>query len=192
MTAIFSQSDYAEDQPYAHTILAFHVIRAGFTAGSVLSLPSAAITPVISTLYKTRSITSLRNISPGTFRNAAIVHASRGGPLGLLFGALAVTGQMWGREDIEWKDRSWRLLGNKTQVETDNWVLGGVVLGAAGALIAGRRGRLPAFAGRPATAVIGGATIGSATGVVVMLAKNVVLAGLARRQRSSFQPPLTV
>ena len=29
--------------------------------------------------------------------------------MGLL--ALGLVGRMWGREEVEWKDRSWRLLG---------------------------------------------------------------------------------
>jgi hypothetical protein len=39
---------------------------------------------------------------------------------------------MRGREEIEWKDRSWRLLENPGQVETDDWT---VVGAGAGALI---------------------------------------------------------
>jgi len=38
---------------------------------------------------------------------------------------------MWGREEIEWKDRSWRLLENKGQVETDDWTYGGMAVGLA-------------------------------------------------------------
>ena len=45
---------------------------------------------------------------------------------------------MWGREDIEWKDRAWRLLENKGQVEVDTWAVGGMALG--GAVLAVRKG----------------------------------------------------
>jgi hypothetical protein len=38
---------------------------------------------------------------------------------------------MWGREKIEWQDRSWRLLENKGQVECDDWTYAGVAAGAA-------------------------------------------------------------
>ena len=38
---------------------------------------------------------------------------------------------MRGREEIEWKDRSWRLLENKGQVSVDNWGLAGSNAGAA-------------------------------------------------------------
>lgn len=38
---------------------------------------------------------------------------------------------MWGREEIEWQDRSWRLLENKGQLETDDWTYGGMLAGLA-------------------------------------------------------------
>jgi len=38
--------------------------------------------------------------------------------------------RMRGREEIEWQDRSWRLLENKGQVECDDWTYGGMALGA--------------------------------------------------------------
>lgn len=44
---------------------------------------------------------------------------------------------MWGREEIEWKDRSWRLLENKGQVEVDTWSVAGMAAGWA-ALVAMR------------------------------------------------------
>ena len=34
---------------------------------------------------------------------------------------------MWGREEIEWKDRSWRLLENSGQVECDDWTYAGML-----------------------------------------------------------------
>lgn len=34
------------------------------------------------------------------------------------------------REEIEWKDRSWRLLENKGQIECDDWTYTGMVAGA--------------------------------------------------------------
>ncbi len=49
--------------------------------------------------------------------------------------------RMWGREEIEWKDRAWRLLENRGQVEVDNWGVGGMVVGGlVGALARRRRG----------------------------------------------------
>lgn len=39
--------------------------------------------------------------------------------------------RMRGREEIEWRDRSWRLLENRGQVEADSFGVVGAVLGAA-------------------------------------------------------------
>lgn len=41
-------------------------------------------------------------------------------------------GRMRGREEVEWQDRSWRLLENQGQLETDDWTAIGA---GAGALI---------------------------------------------------------
>ncbi|CAH0029296.1 unnamed protein product [Clonostachys rhizophaga] len=38
---------------------------------------------------------------------------------------------MYGREEIEWRDRSWRLLENEGQLETDDWTYAGMVAGPA-------------------------------------------------------------
>lgn len=46
--------------------------------------------------------------------------------------------RMHGREEIEWKDRSWRLLENRGQVEVDEWSLPGTVVGAVVGVV--RRG----------------------------------------------------
>ena len=36
---------------------------------------------------------------------------------------------MFGRENIEWKDRAWRLLENKYQMEVDDFALLGTAVG---------------------------------------------------------------
>lgn len=46
---------------------------------------------------------------------------------------------MWGREEIEWRDRAWRLLENKGQVEVDNWGLAGMGMGLGGVGVLLRR-----------------------------------------------------
>jgi len=71
---------------------------------------------------------------------------------------------MWGREDIEWKDRAWRLLGNEGQKECDDWTYGGLVIGA---ILGGtRRGAFGIKEARPWRAFVGGAGIGSVLGMV--------------------------
>lgn len=45
--------------------------------------------------------------------------------------------RMQGREEIEWKDRSWRLQHNETQVAYDDWNCGGVLAGLGGVALSG-------------------------------------------------------
>jgi hypothetical protein len=66
---------------------------------------------------------------------------------------------MYGREEIEWKDRSWRILENQGQLETDDWTLGGVLAGVG--VAAGRIG-VGALGWRGA---LGGAGLGSVAGM---------------------------
>ncbi|KMU77132.1 hypothetical protein CISG_06170 [Coccidioides immitis RMSCC 3703] len=130
MDKIFPHPPYAEDQPHSHIILPLHVIRAGLTVGSILSVVSATIftaakQPRTVSVYTTRLIT----------------YASRGSVAGMLAGAGMVTFKMRGREEIEWQDRAWRLLENKGQMEMDRWVPAGGVLGAVACVVAARRGK---------------------------------------------------
>jgi len=154
MTSLFPHPEYAEDQPYAKTILTFHVLRSGATTGAILSIPSA----IASTLYW----------GPKTlpaFSSRLFIHSFRGSLAGLLFSALALEARMWGKDNIEWQDRSWRLLENKGQVEVDNWILEGEVLGGITALIAARRGWFPPVLNeKMVQTVVGGMGLGSVVG----------------------------
>jgi len=67
---------------------------------------------------------------------------------------------MRGREDIEWRDRAWRLLGNRGQVEVDGWSVGGMVGGGVAAGVWGR-GR-----GLGVRGVVGSVGMGGTVGVV--------------------------
>ena len=127
MTTLFPQSDYAEDQPYPKTILRFHCWLRGLETGAMI----APVTAAASTLIWGPRIFPV-------FNNRLFMHSYRGTLWGTVFGILAVEGRMFGREEIEWKDRSYRLLANKGQVEVDNWSLIG---GAVGAVLGARRGR---------------------------------------------------
>jgi len=152
MTSFVPHSAYAEDQKYAKSILAFHVIRSGAAMGAILSVPTA----IASTLYwgpKTLP----------TFSTRLLLHSFRGTLGGLVFGAVALEARMWGRDDIEWQDRTWRLLENRGQMEVDTWLLEGEVLGGVAALVAARKGWLPpALTGKALTAVVGGIGVGAA------------------------------
>lgn len=68
---------------------------------------------------------------------------------------------MWGREDIEWQDRTWRLLENKGQVEVDKWLTVEALAGGSVAAIAARRGLLPVTL---VQGVVGGTGLGASVG----------------------------
>jgi hypothetical protein len=99
------------------------------------------------------------------FNRILFISSSRGLVLGTLVSGVMLGLRMQGREDIEWSDRSWRLLTNTGQVEVDNWILGGIAMGATAAFLASRTGRLPAgIENRMATALVGGAGLGTTAG----------------------------
>jgi hypothetical protein len=144
MSHFFPKATYAEDQPLATTILATHVLYRGFQTG-------AALGPL------TRAALSLRTKSPLT-STSLLRAAGTGGVVGTGVLSVMLIGRMWGREEIEWKDRSWRLMNHKGQVAIDDWSqVGGVLgagLGAARVGVLGWRG------------VVGAAGVGSLVGVV--------------------------
>lgn len=63
---------------------------------------------------------------------------------------------MYGREEIEWKDRSWRLLGNRGQDECDVFMGSGMVLGLLASVRKGTEWRVR----------VGSVGVGSAVGVL--------------------------
>lgn len=160
MTSLFPHTPYAEDQPYAHSILYFHVMRASAMSFTFLSLFQLPISLV-------RARWSQTPISTSTLLANTLRTSGRGLLLGTVAGAAMVWGRMRGREEIEWKDRTWRILENKGEVKTDWTALGGAGAGAVVALVAARRGALPANAGN---AALGGAGLGMAIGVPYMFA----------------------
>jgi len=152
MDRFFPHPDYAEDQPYSRTILTTHVLHRGANFGAALGA-----------LY-------------GGARFGFSAHA-RKSPLaasivrGAGVGAVAITGlaavvlsqRMYGRQEVEWQDRSWRLLENKPQNRIDEW-------SASGALVGGVLGGVKKGLGwRGAT---GSAGIGSVVGIACWAAYN--------------------
>jgi hypothetical protein len=123
MSRFFPHPPYAEDQPYSKTILTTHVLSRGFTAGALigalLSLPSHYIRK-----------------PPHSLPTTLIRSAGLGTVIGTSLLSIGLAARMWDKEPIEWKDRSWRLLENKGQVEVDDWSYGGAVMGAAAAVTA--------------------------------------------------------
>jgi hypothetical protein len=134
MSYFFPTSEYADDQPLARTILATHVLSRGFQLGSAIGLLNCGA----AYLVKRRSI------------------------IGAGIASLGLIGRMWGREEIEWKDRSWRLRYNTGQVAVDNW---GEPAAALGVLVVASRG-LAGPAPGSWRGVVGGAGVGSLIGIV--------------------------
>lgn len=125
MSRFWPHAPYAEDQPLSKTILTTHVITRAITLNTIIA---AGITTT------RQVIPFLRPKQPDalTFFPRIVRSASTGTVLALAVGTLMTAGRMRGREEIEWQDRSWRLLENPGQVETDDWT---VVGAGAGALI---------------------------------------------------------
>lgn len=163
MASLFPHPTFAEDQPNAHAILYLHVMRASamsFSFISLFRLPAS----FIAAQYRKQPI-DVNKLFART-----LTTSGRALILGTAAGALMVWGRMRGKEDIEWKDRSWRILANQGEVQTDWVTLGGAGAGAAAAVLAARRGRVDASMSRT---ILGGAGIGMATGVPYMIASFV-------------------
>jgi hypothetical protein len=150
MTTLFPHSSYAEDQPHSQTVLRFHCALRGLNLGAILAVPTAAASTLT---WGPRALP--------TFQSRLLLHSFRGTLGGLIFGVFAVESRMFGREDIEWKDRSWRLLNNKGQIEVDNWILIG---GAIGAMLSARRGRTVLSLSRRVVSGLGIGTVGGTLG----------------------------
>jgi hypothetical protein len=152
MSRFFPHPAYAEDQPFPKGILTLHVLTRGFQVGALggalVSIPTYFLRKPSSPLYQPR-------FYPFQLLRSSGVGAAVG--TGIL--SLALIGRMWGREPIEWADRSWRLLENRGQVETDNWAYPGAVLGAVGTYFSGNVARL-GWKG-----LLGGTGLGSLVGM---------------------------
>ncbi|KAL1792681.1 hypothetical protein ACET3X_009188 [Alternaria dauci] len=160
MTSLFPHPQYAEDQPYARSILYLHVMRASAMSFSFFSLFQFPISIVTARSRKTP-------VDYNMILSRTLKTTGRGLVLGTAAGALMTWGRMQGREEIEWKDRSWRILENDGEVKTDWVTLGAAGGGAVGAMLAARGGSLPLSMGH---AMLGGAGVGMASGVPYMIA----------------------
>lgn len=124
MSRFFPHTPYAEDQPLARTVLTTHVIVRAITLSSIIATG----------ITTTRHLVPFLRPKPPTlaFFPRLIRSASTGAVAAIGVGALMTIGRMRGREEVEWQDRSWRLLENQGQLETDDWTAIGA---GAGALI---------------------------------------------------------
>lgn len=118
----FPHTPYAEDQPLYHTVLTVHVLHRGFQIGAFFGLLSG----FGKTVYKEKSQVT-RNISknfPFIIRNVGY-----GSVIGTGFLSVVLPFYMKGKTEIEWKDRSWRLLENRGQLAVDDWSAIGMLAG---------------------------------------------------------------
>jgi hypothetical protein len=155
MSHFYPTSEYAEDQPLSHTILTTHVLSRGFQLGTAIGLLNTGA----AYLVKRRPLTT-----PTLLRSAGT-----GGLIGAGIVSVGLVARMWGREEIEWKDRSWRIRYNTGQVAIDNWAEPGAALGVLGVasrgLVGSGSGMGVGFRG-----VVGGAGVGSLVGIVGCMA----------------------
>ncbi|KAB8303409.1 hypothetical protein EYC80_004836 [Monilinia laxa] len=109
---------YAEDQPYSHLILWTHILTRAPPTSAFLTPLLTTSTHTLQTLHLLRPPKPSPNPTPHmllrtTGTNTVTISA-------ILI--LATIARMYGREEIEWKDRSWRLLENRGQRECDAWI----------------------------------------------------------------------
>jgi len=171
MSRFYPHTEYPEDQPFSRTILTVHVLSRGYLVGSMIGF-GVGTTAHLAALYKSRHASSSdspisplsRPLSLRLLRSAGL-----GAFIGLAVLSVGLPAQMYAKEDIEWKDRSWRLLENKGQVETDDWIGVGALAGLGGVLspaVAKKYGGLHVLGWR---GVIGGAALGTLGGAAGQL-----------------------
>ncbi|CZR69544.1 uncharacterized protein PAC_19444 [Phialocephala subalpina] len=132
MSRLWPHPAYAEDQEYSHAILWTHVLTRAVTAGTVVGLGIAG------SVLALRQLPSLKPRLPTSTIPTLLLRSSGTGAViatGILCIGLPL--RMRGREEIEWQDRSWRLIENKGQVECDDWTYPGMLGGAVAYAIKG-------------------------------------------------------
>ena len=152
MSRLFPHSDYEEDQPWAKTILTYHVLYRSFQSGAVVGLGIGAA----------RSLIQRKPLAA-----AALVQAGYGALVGTALMIPGLPFYMRGKTDIEWKDRSWRLLEHQGQKEVDDW---GTVGTIAGALAVARSQAMRQGGAVALVKLTGGAAIGNLVGVMGYMA----------------------
>lgn len=179
MDLFIRPSAAAEDLSYSRLILGVHVIHRGYNMWSFIGIGSAIGVGAWKTIRSNQNISTTQKITSTSnpFLQRILRYSARGSLFGLVFGTIALTGQMWGRETIEWQDRSWRLLSNPTQNQTDHWSLAGAAIGAiTGYNLAQRQTALLNNLNlNTRTMILGGAASGSAIAIISMLAVRALL-----------------
>lgn len=169
MSRPFPHPAYAEDQPFFYTILSTHVLHRGFQTGAIIGLLAGAARPLWArkqapTITTTKAGT-MSAMKPLLLRPLLERFTGMGAVIGTGLIAVGLGVRMYGREEIEWRDRSWRLLENKGQILVDDLSVAGMVLGGAASVALMRRnGEQLAW-----RRVVGGAGMGSVAGILVYL-----------------------
>lgn len=165
MSRFFPHPPYAEDQPLSHTILVSHSLHRGFQAGAVVTLAARV------GWLSVQSLRAGSGIGP-VLSSAGWPVLQRSVGVGSLVGTAILTagvyGRMRGRQEIEWQDRSWRLLENRGQVLVDDFSLVGTA--SALAYTAVRRPSSTSAVPLGWKMVVGRAALGNIAGVVGYLA----------------------
>lgn len=157
MSRLFPHSAYAEDQLYPRAILTTHVLHRGFQAGTLVGSVIG-----VGRYFVLRRRLAGSVVPNGLFAASVLRSAGVGSVIGTAFLAVGLANRMFGRDEIEWADRSWRLLENKGQVEVDDWSLGGAAAGVAGVALVGSKSMIKASVWK---STLGGLGIGSLLGV---------------------------
>jgi len=151
MSRFFPHPSYAEEQPLSKTILTTHVLTRAVQAGSLVG---TGVGVSLITLRRFKVLSS--HIPPLPAYVTLLRSTGVGAVVGLGILAVGLPVRMWGREEIEWQDRSWRLGANKGQIECDDWTYAGMLAGAAAVGLKGKGlGWKGAFGGIGAGSVIG-------------------------------------
>ncbi|KAL8733548.1 MAG: hypothetical protein Q9181_003533 [Wetmoreana brouardii] len=161
---LFPHSIYAEDQRYAHTILTIHCLHRGFTAGAIFGLLTPLARSAFTTILRRPTLAQ-----PLPYTGRLLSSAAIGSLSGTALLTVGMTARMWGREEVEWQDRSWRILANTGQNREDAWSFSNILVSALSMVFLTRRGREwpSGIAGITRWRVIvGAAAMGSVLGTV--------------------------
>jgi hypothetical protein len=137
MSRFFPHSLYAEDQPLARTLLTAHVLYRGFQSGAALGL-FYGTSRVLVRDFRQGIRTALVGGWPAIQRSTGV-----GSLIGIGILAIGLPLQMAGKEEIEWKDSSWRLLESQGQLAVDDWTLAGTLVGLGSSALSRRQPAVP-------------------------------------------------
>lgn len=171
---------HAEDLPYSRLILGVHVIHRGFDAWSLIGVGSAlGVSGFKAIQSRAKGNPSSIPTMSSPLLSRIVRYSSRTGLFGLAFGAIFLTGVMYNKSLIEWQDRSWRLLHNSGQNQTDHWSFAGATLGAITGYAYSQNDKKQIISKlgniKTSRIILGGASTGATIAMVSMLALNVLL-----------------